>query len=98
MLLISIDEGKIQNRLAMTTTRITATKTTTNTRKTKSLNQLFKKQGWIHGYPSRVRVGRGSDREGHWVILLKNAEKVNSRKSVRWSAVPVAPMLVYVNV
>ena len=27
---------------------------------------------------------------------LKNAEKVNSRKSVRWSAVPVAPKLVNV--
>ena len=22
-------------------------------------------QGWIHGYPSRVRLGRGSDKEGH---------------------------------
>ena len=29
---------------------------------------------------------------------LKNAEKVNSRKSVRWSAVPVAPVFVYVSV
>ena len=26
---------------------------------------------------------------------LKNAEKVNSRKSVRWSAVPVAPVSVW---
>ena len=26
----------------------------------------------------------------------QNAKKVNSRKSVRWSAVPVAPKLVYV--
>ena len=24
--------------------------------------------GRIHGYPSRVRVGRGSDGEGHWSI------------------------------
>ena len=29
---------------------------------------------------------------------LKNAEKVNSSKSFRWSAVPVAPMWVYVDV
>ena len=26
------------------------------------------KQGWIHGYPSHVRVGRSSAREGHWGI------------------------------
>ena len=26
------------------------------------------KQGRIHGYPSRARVGRGSDGEGHWGI------------------------------
>ena len=25
-------------------------------------------QGRIHGYPSRVRVGRSSDGEGHWGI------------------------------
>ena len=29
---------------------------------------------------------------------LKNDKKVNSPKSVRWSAVPVAPMCVYVMV
>ena len=34
-------------------------------------------------------LGRSSD-----LKKLKNAEKVNSRKSVRWSAVPVAPMCV----
>ena len=28
----------------------------------------------------------------------ENEEKGNSRKSVRWSAVPVAPVLVYVSV
>ena len=26
------------------------------------------KQGRIHGYPSHVRVGRGTDGEGHWGI------------------------------
>ena len=36
-------------------------------------------------------MGRSSE-----LKTLKNAEKVNSRKSVRWSAVPVAPKLVYV--
>ena len=25
-------------------------------------------QGRLHGYPSRVRVGRGGDGEGHWDI------------------------------
>ena len=39
------------------------------------------KQGRIHSYPSRVRVGRGSDGEGHWgiwagAVSFKNAEKV----------------------
>ena len=29
---------------------------------------LTEKQGRIHGYPSCVRVGRGSDGEGHWGI------------------------------
>ena len=29
-----------------------------------------KKQGRIHGYPSRVRVVRGSDREGHRAIWV----------------------------
>ena len=29
---------------------------------------------------------------------LKNAENVDIRKSVRWSAVPVAPVFVYVSV
>ena len=27
------------------------------------------KQGRIHGYPCRVRVGRSGAGEGHWVIL-----------------------------
>jgi len=36
------------------------------------------KQGRIHGYPSRVRVGRGSDREGHWGIW---AGAVSSKRS-----------------
>ena len=27
--------------------------------------RIDEEQGRIHGYPSRVRVGRGSDREGH---------------------------------
>ena len=31
-------------------------------------HELIEKQGRIHGYPSRVRVGRGSDGNGHWVI------------------------------
>ena len=43
-----------------------------------------KKQGRIHGYPSRVRLGRGSDGEGYRGVwagagsskTLKNAEKV----------------------
>ena len=30
---------------------------------------LLIKQGRIHGYLSRVQVGRGSDGEGHWGIL-----------------------------
>ena len=30
--------------------------------------------------------------------MLKNAKKVNGRKSIRWSAVPVAPVFVYVSV
>ena len=35
----------------------------------KNLRYLnFKKQGRIHGYPSRVRVGRVSDGAGHWSI------------------------------
>ena len=29
------------------------------------------KQGQIHGYPSCLRVGRGSDREGHWSIWAR---------------------------
>ena len=67
-------------------------------------DDLSLKQGRIHGYPSRVRVGRGSAGDGHQSIWagaegskkLVNAKKVNSRKSVRWSAVPVAPAFVYV--
>ena len=37
------------------------------------------KQGRIHGYPSRVRVGRGSDGEDHWGI---GAGAVSSKRSV----------------
>ena len=47
----------------------------------KLLIAIQKKQGRIHGYPSRERVGRSSAGEGYWVIWagaikLKNAEKV----------------------
>ena len=31
---------------------------------------LSEKQSLIHGCPSRVRVGRGSDREGHLGIWI----------------------------
>ena len=31
----------------------------------------FPKQGWIHGYSGRVRVGRGSDGKGHWGIWAR---------------------------
>ena len=31
----------------------------------KVLSQYYAKHGRIHGYPSRVRVGRGSAGEGH---------------------------------
>ena len=52
------------------------------------------KQGRIHGYPSRVQIGGGRWSLGHSgrstvLKTLKNLEKVNIRKSVRWSAVPV---------
>ena len=36
------------------------------------------KQGRIQGYPSRVRVGRGSEGEGHWGIW---AGEVSSKHS-----------------
>ena len=41
-----------------------------------------------------IFVGRGESYLGRSGELKKlmNAKKVNSRKSVRWSAVPVAPM------
>ena len=29
------------------------------------LNMMIEKQGWIHGYPSRVLMGRSSAEEGH---------------------------------
>ena len=29
---------------------------------------IKRKQGRIHGYPSRVRLGRSSAGEGHWSI------------------------------
>ena len=32
------------------------------------LSTLIQEQGRIHGYPSRVRVGRSSSGEGHWGI------------------------------
>ena len=42
------------------------------------VSEKEKKQGRIHGYPSRVRVGRGSNGEGHWSIW---AEAVSSKRS-----------------
>ena len=36
------------------------------------------KQGRIHGYPSRMRLGRGSDKESHRGIL---AGAVSSKRS-----------------
>ena len=39
---------------------------------------MLPQQGRIHGYPSRVRVGRGSDGEGHWGIW---AGAVSSKRS-----------------
>ena len=55
-------------------------------------------QGRINGFPRRVRVGWGNDREGHWGIWqeqwARNAQKrQKSKKSSRdrtWSAVPDA--------
>ena len=54
------------------------------------------KQGWVLGYNSRIRVGRGSDEDSQWAISagavslwLSKKYKKNSRKSVRWSAVPM---------
>ena len=36
-----------------------------NGKSNKTVNNWYKKEGRIHGYPSRVWVGRGSDKEGH---------------------------------
>ena len=62
-----------------------------------SLLKQKQKKGWMHGYSSRVRMGRSSAGEGHQSIWAgavgskspKTPKKSNSRKSVRWSAVPV---------
>ena len=70
----------------------------------RSRSLIEDKQGQKHGYPSCVQVGRGSDGEGHRGIWgrsgelkkLKNTKTVSSCKSVRWSAVPIAPKLVNV--
>ena len=48
------------------------------------LGAMRKKQGRIHGYPSRVWVGRGSNGKSHLGVSgelekLKNAEKVTDR-------------------
>ena len=58
------------------------------------------KAGYMVNPVACGRAGRDSDRKDHLgrsseLKKLKNAEKVNSRKSVRWSAVPVAPKLVW---
>ena len=51
--------------------------TTMNDKDNKKFLKKFKKsknvlkQGRIHGYPSRVRVGRSLAGEGHWVIWAR---------------------------
>ena len=62
----------------------------------------LKKQGRIHGFPSHVRVGRGSDRECHWgisagavnskrqKIITSSKNRNKSSKDRTWSAVPDA--------
>ena len=57
------------------------------------------KQGWINSYPSRVRVGRGKDGEGHYGIWagavspkvksLKNAQKVIVAKALDGQRFPL---------
>ena len=34
-----------------------------------SLTVSINEQGWIHGYPSHVRVGRSSAEEGHYMVF-----------------------------
>ena len=45
--------------------------------------------GWAVVVLEKVTRASGQELYAH---KAQNAEKVNSRKSVRWSAVPVAPM------
>ena len=42
------------------------------------LGALIIKQGWIHGYPSRVRVGRGHIR-GHQIIWAGAVRSKNKK-------------------
>ena len=64
---------------------------------------IYEKQGRIHGYLSRVRVGRGYiwGHQSIWagVIGPKTAKKSNrSPKGNRWSAIPVALLSMFVTV
>ena len=48
------------------------------------INKILKKQGRVHGYPSRVRVGRGSDENNNHVLgkeqYCKTAPKRGEKK------------------
>ena len=45
---------------------------------------FFLKQGWIHGYPSRVWVGRGSDKidlPSSWAGAVMQKPPINAEKA-----------------
>ena len=52
---------------------------------------MVSKQGLMYGYTSRVLMGRGSDKAGHWENLAKMQKKLLVMKLLDDQRYPVLP-------